>query len=278
MNKTIRKDRKSDPTSLRMMLGLLLALAILALLVFAASREADRMARAETVQAALAIERGAQLYELNCKTCHGAKGEGIGQLGPALSDEAFFTTRQAEVAWQDSLDSYIYSTMAHGRLIATRAKYAGNAMTAVMAPWLQEYGGPLRPDQLRSLTAFVLNWKDTALGKVKLVELELPKVNLSDPQTISRGKAVFMNHCAQCHTIEGVSTARQKGPDLSKAAGLAASRKSDLEPEQYLRESFLVPGAFVVKGFEPAALGYSCGGVITARDMDDVVGFLLSRN
>ena len=261
----------------RQILGWCLAVLLVLMLAYIALGESGRMERAEEQQAAAAIESGAALYELHCKTCHGANGEGIGQLGPALSDKKFFSERLAEVAWQDTLDSYIYSTMAHGRQIATRSMYAGNAMTAVMAPWLKEYGGPLRPDELRNLTAFLLNWKDTALGKVELVKLELPKVSLSDPQTIGRGKKVFTAHCASCHSIAGLNQARKKGPDLSQAAQLSAKRKPDMDPEAYLRESFLVPAEFVVPGFEASKLGYSCGGTLSVRELDDVIGFLLSQ-
>jgi hypothetical protein len=31
-----------------------------------------------------------------------------------------------------------------------------------MPPWHEEFGGPLRADQVSSLAAFVMNWKATA--------------------------------------------------------------------------------------------------------------------
>jgi mono/diheme cytochrome c family protein len=114
------------------------------------------------------------------------------------------------------------------------------------------------------------------LGQVHLIELEIPKVNLNDPQTVSRGKQVFVQHCGRCHTVSGLTEATLKGPELTRVAAVAASRRPDLSAEDYIRESFLIPNAYWVDGFEPQTVGQVCGGVISQREFDEVVAFLLS--
>jgi hypothetical protein len=199
-------------------------------------------------------------------------------LGPALSDKTFFTTRLTEVGWLDTLEAYIFAATAQGRLMATRPMYAGDGKTAVMAPWLDQYGGPLREDQIHNLAAFVMNWKPTALGETVLAELVVPKTNLNDPRTVKRGKQVFLENCGTCHSIQGIHTAKQQGPDLTDIAQTGESRQSDLSAEEYIRESFLLPNAFVVEGYDPQKLGYGCGGILSVSQLDEVTAFLLARD
>jgi mono/diheme cytochrome c family protein len=261
-------------------LGLLFTLALAAFLAQAAWREPARLAQAQRGQRATSVEIGATLYEANCRTCHGSRGEGVGQLGPALADKKFFTQRLAEVGWQDTLEAYIVAASSHGRLMATRPMYAGNATTAVMPPWRDRYGGPLRADQINNITAFILNWAPTALGEAELVELVVPKTKATDPQTIARGRKVFENNCAQCHRMEGQRKPEKAGPDLTHIASIAASRRPEAEmsAEEYIRESFLIPNAYVVAGFEADKVGHHCGGLLSARQLDEVAAFLLTQN
>ncbi|MEJ2639438.1 MAG: c-type cytochrome [Desulfosarcinaceae bacterium] len=260
-------------------IGVLCTLALTLVLTQAAIRETTRMERQQRRHWAAAIEAGAALYEANCRTCHGSRGEGVGQLGPPLANAKFFTDRLAEVGWQDTLKAYVIAASSHGRLMATRPMYAGNATTAVMPPWLDRYGGPLREDQIRDIAAFVINWKPTALGEVELVELVVPKTNAGDPQTISRGREVFRSHCAQCHLIAGANPPEKAAPELTHIATTARTRRAEMEmtAEAYIRESFLIPNAYVVEGFEPDKVGYHCGGLLSARQLDEVVAFLLTR-
>ena len=260
-------------------IGVMCTLSLTLFLAQAAIREPTRLERQQGRHRAAAIEVGATLYEANCRTCHGSRGEGVGQLGPPLADKKFFAERLAEVGWQDTLEAYVIAASSHGRLMATRPKYAGNATTAVMSPWLDRYGGPLREDQIGDIATFVLNWAPKALGEVELVELVVPKTNTGDPQTISRGREVFRGNCAQCHLIAGENKPDKTAPELTHIGTTARTRRAEIEmtAEAYIRESFLIPNAYVVAGFEPDTIGYHCGGLLSARQLDEVVAFLLTR-
>lgn len=253
------------------LLGTLFTIGVLALILVAANREEARMASAAAAQQAHAIEQGAALYTLHCSSCHGAAGQGIGALGPALNDEHFFTARLAEVGWPGSLRDYVINTTAAGRMVATRPLYAGDG-TVVMAAWREDYGGPLRADQIEAVAAFVLNWEATALGAYQLSPLPTPT---PDPAQLAEagGDQIFADAgCAGCHAVEGVYEGGD-GPDLSTVGAEAASRVEGQSAEEYLRESVLIPNAYVAKGY--AAPG-KCSAVLSEAQLDALAAYLLT--
>ncbi len=67
--------------------------------------------------------------------------------------------RLQEVGWSGTLKDYITSTVAAGRPLSGLYWSAGLSMPS----WGQAYGGPLRPDQVDDVVAFVLNFQDQAL-------------------------------------------------------------------------------------------------------------------
>ncbi|WP_028581754.1 c-type cytochrome [Desulfogranum japonicum] len=226
------------------------------------------------------ISQGAFLYQEHCRTCHGNRGEGIGQLGPTLHSKAFFSNRLGEVGWTGTLAEYVRASIALGRITATRPMYAGDEQTAVMPPWQDRYGGILRMDQIEQLSAFILNWRASALGKVQLVELPMPEIRLNDPHVVAAGQKVFQYHCGACHLAgrdEQGSNEKLIGPDLQHIGQVAANRVSDVSGEEYIRESYLVPMAYTVSGYENIPAEKRCQGVLKESELRQIVAFLLSR-
>ncbi len=255
-------------------LGLLLIVGAMALILFIGVNEPARLATEEIAQQARAIEVGASLYEANCSGCHGIQGEGIPGLCPPLNDEHFFTQRLEEVGYPGSLHDYIAATISGGRLVPTRPdKYAGK-----MPPWSQEFGGPLRPDQIENLTLFILNWEKTAKGEATL-EAATPPAPVAVPGAegaVERGKQVFIaNGCGACHTIEGVSSG-QVGPNLTRVGEVAAERVPGKPAEEYLREAVVSPDAFVVEGFQSGLMPQIYGTVLSQQQLDDLIAYLAS--
>lgn len=261
-----------------LMLGAFAALATLILLVVAGEAEASRMAVRERMQGAMRIEAGAALFSEHCRNCHGVNGEGVGQLGPALNDRAFFDGRLAEVGWPGTLDEYIRHAIAEGRITATRPLYAGDGSVA-MSAWAQVYGGPLRPDEIQNLAVYVRNWEATAAGRFKPAELVVPTPERGSSATqVARGGQLFVTAgCAVCHAAPGIGAGgaaeARTGPDLTHIAATAGSRVAGYSAEDYLRESFLIPNAFLVQAY---AANLGCGGVLTHEQLDDLVSYLLS--
>ncbi len=89
------------------------------------------------------------------------------------------------------------------------------------------------------------------------------------------GRLVFSTKgCSGCHTIAGTSTATI-GPDLTHIATVAATRKAPLSAEEYILESIMEPGVFVVAGFEP--LMPKLAEAIAEGELEDLVEFLLDQ-
>lgn len=92
----------------------------------------------------------------------------------------------------------------------------------------------------------------------------------------SAGKQIFSRiGCTACHTIADVEGAvGTVGPELSQVASVAGQRVSGLAAIDYLRESILEPGAYVVEGFAPLM---PAGLIDEGPDLDALVAFLLTQ-
>jgi len=252
---------------------LICAVLSVGLLSFIASQENGRMAQRDAAYQSRQIELGAALFQENCRSCHGVLGEGVGELGPAINDAAFFTNRLAEVYWPGTMEEYLIQTISLGRVTATRPLYVGDGAMA-MTPWLQIHGGPLRIDEVRALAAFVLNWEPGARGEFTYQAVAIPTPEVGDiAEQSARGQEVFTQAgCGECHAITGVSEG-QSGPALNGIGSAAAERQEGYSAEAYLRESVLIPNGFRLPGYEAAP---DCGGVVSQAQLEDLTMFLLS--
>lgn len=246
-----------------------------ALLVVIIATEPVRLQQARAEATGDEIERGALLYHDHCRSCHGVRGEGVGQLGPPLADTTFFTTRRTEVGWTSTLRSYILATIEHGRLMGTRPIYVGNGSTAVMPAWLDRYDGPLRSDQIQAIATFIHNWEDTALGQVQLEPLVLAETAPHDAKAISRGREVFIRSCASCHTFDDIKAASYAGPDLSNIDVPTSDKPDPADQQNYIQESVLIPEATIKSEYAEQADANPCGAILTVTELRDVIVYLL---
>ena len=258
-------------------LGIILVSLTTVMLVVYGFNEEERMAKESESQHARAVEVGAGLFENNCSGCHGLKGEGITGLCPPLNNGEFFTTRLKEVGWSGSLEDYIVSVVASGRAASTRPdEYAGQGNPAMPA-WADQYGGPLRADEIDSIAQFVLNWESTALEDVVLEELATPTPDpgeADDP--VARGQRVFLDTgCGGCHTIEGLS-AGTVGPIQTTIGTVAETRIPGMSAEDYIRESILDPSAYVVEGYPDNVMPKNYVELLEPDQLSDLVAFFLS--
>jgi mono/diheme cytochrome c family protein len=258
-------------------LGIILVSLTTIVVVFYAFNEEDRMATEAEAQHARAIEVGATVYENNCSGCHGPKGEGILGLCPPLNDGQFFTSRLEEVGWSGSLEDYIVSTVASGRTTSTRPdEFAGQGSPAMPA-WSDQYGGPLRPDQIQNVATFILNWESTALEEFVLEELATPTPSPEEEaDPVARGQRVYLESgCGGCHTIEGIS-AGTVGPDQTNIGSVAETRVPGMSAEDYILESIMDPSHFVAEGFPDDVMPKNYSELLASDEISDLVAFLLS--
>jgi mono/diheme cytochrome c family protein len=256
--------------------SIFVAFTAIALLVYGLNEE-NRMARYVEGQQADKIEVGAYLFELNCSECHGVFAEGRIGLAPALNDRVFFTERLNQLGWAGTMEDYVQATISSGRITSTRPdRYAGYGIPAMPA-WSENYGGPLRMDQIRAITAFIMNFEPIALGEVVMPEFPTP---LPPPEEeddpFLRGRRVFIDMgCAGCHAMEGISTS-VIGPPLTNIATVAGTRVPDLTAEEYIRQAILFPRLFMVEGY-PDIMPVDFGDRMTDQQFEDLIFFLMEQ-
>jgi len=194
----------------------------------------DMEARAKALKGR-EIEVGADLFGQYCYSCHGKRGEGLPGVAPAIDRKDLFDGRRAkQVGWAGSTEAFIKNTIAAGRPVPSRP----DLYAAKMPTWGQEYGGPMRPDQIDALVAFVLNWRDQApevdawppagtprptitpgpsptpapaVAGLNVLCQNIPAqyagkkspYKFDDRAVLTQGKQIYDNQCAACHGPAG---------------------------------------------------------------------------
>jgi mono/diheme cytochrome c family protein len=264
------------------LLGLLFIILSTVLLVYEGFKENDNLARTEIEQLAVSIETGASLYGDACAECHGIDGKG--GIGAPFNDPHFFDLgpegRIAELGWGGTLEDFIIATVSGGRPLSTRpGLYPGKGEGYAMPAWAEQFGGPFRPDQIRDLAKFILNWEAEATGQAMVARSPLVPPE-EDP--LLAGRIVFNAlGCPACHTIEGVSVG-PVGPELTNIATVAATRVDGMTAEEYIRESIVDPAAFISPDCptgpcaDPTIMPLNFADQVTEEQLANLVMYLLS--
>jgi mono/diheme cytochrome c family protein len=269
---------------IEIIIGIIMVMATSVILIYVGLTEETRMARFELGQRAQAIEVGAALFSDNCADCHGPKGEGVPGLCPPLNDSFFFTDRMEEVGWGGTLEDYIVAVISSGRIHSTRPQYVGGGVPAMPA-WSDNFGGPLRNDQIQTIATFVMNWESTA-GEITPpvligvsagtdITVELPEGDAQRGELLAASQG-----CTACH----IST--PTGPAWAAAAqepGIAERAETRLtQPDytgtaedghQYLFESIVLPNIYVVDGYSPI-MPADYDRTLTLQDIADLIAYM----
>jgi mono/diheme cytochrome c family protein len=256
-------------------IGLLLVLISSFVMVVYGVMETDRMGSRDGEILGESVEKGAELFETNCAPCHGDRGKGIPGIAPPLTEADFFTERLTAVGWNGTLQDYIIATVSTGRPVSTRPQLYVGAGVPAMPAWSQDYGGPLRPDQIRNIANYILSWEEAALSGEVIEVLATPTAVAVTPE--SRGQAVYAQMgCGACHTISGIS-AGTLAPNLTQIGTVAETRVEGMTAEEYITQSIIDPNAFVVEGFQPDLMPKTFGEQLTDEQLSDLVAFLLAQ-
>ena len=130
----------------------------------------------EAATAPATIQRGAEIYGRTCAVCHGDAGEGYkADRAPALANPAFLASAS---------DEFLISAIADGR--------AGTTMSA----WSARRGGPLTPENMGALIAFLRTWERGPRAKLD----ERPASG-----DAVRGAVHYEARCLSCHGEKGVA-------------------------------------------------------------------------
>ncbi len=290
----------------KILIGITGFFAILLLVGWVALNETGRMSEFTSQYEARSTERGATIFESNCASCHGLQGQGSGRA-PALNNPRLFDgARLTEVGWTGTLFDYVANAVAAGR------PNSGAYWPQAMPTWGEEFGGPLRPDQVQDVTRFVLNWETAALdeanpptvvqdfifpgirgeGDLQIMASGTPVgTNVQailaalPPGDAARGETLYTANelgCSSCHLSGAVA------PDTVGSFSRAQDRIATVPAlqgytvDQYLVESIVQPNAYLVpnegnrifstNGISIMQQDYSAR--IDLQDLADLVAFL----
>ena len=173
--------------------------------------EQSAMQKREVALRGREIEVGADLYGQYCAGCHGKKGEGIPTLAPAINRKDLLDgRREKEIGWSGSIPAFLKNTISAGRPMQSRP----DLYAARMPTWGNEYGGPMRPDQVDALVAFVINWNTAA-----------PEINAWPAPVAGGGPIAPPSPAPTASTVGGVYSRCQNIP--AAYAGKKSPYKSD---------------------------------------------------
>jgi mono/diheme cytochrome c family protein len=170
-----------------LIVGLILALLILAGFSFFLFTEDGRLEKAAAAFEEERIKHGREIYAEQCSTCHGIQGEG--GIGTTLNNKALL---------KNTFDEVFFSVIRSG------------VPSTQMPAWSVDFGGPLTDEEIRSVVDFMRAWEDTA------PEIE-PEVFVPSPE---RGALLFATTCEICHGENGLGG--ENGPAINAAGRLSA--------------------------------------------------------
>lgn len=227
-----------------------------------------------------------------------------------LAETPEWVTRLGQAQWAGTLESYITTTLVHGRA-QNRLLWGGNAMVA----WAQQAGGPLRPDQISDLASYILNWDKGSEWTVEDALLvnqyalmpraggggggEMAAAAGDDVQAIltaweeegiegdpERGKAIYESAqpserqellgCSACHAggVAAPDTETQWQTVVNDR--LTLGQFADYTPEQYIVESIVHPNDYIAPGYTAGVMPSNFASRMSVQDMADIVAYIRS--
>lgn len=293
---------------LKIVIGILSSLAAIVLMTLLLLTEETRMEAQTASWEGREIENGAALYYNNCASCHGPDGKGLLGRAPALNSHYFFTQRLADVGWAGSMYDYVELTVAAGRPSKTDTQWRQGADAVIMPTWGGIYGGPMRDDQVRAVTAYVMNWEAEALTQTAEEDPWQPFLDVPKPpeqQTIGepgepvaevvdeategpRDPEVLFNQpfpngmgCVACHNMAADQTSANRGPVGPHVGNLyenAQTRVAGLSAEEYIHQSIVEPNAHLVEGYMAGIMPQTFGEQMSEEEINAMVTWLIEQS
>lgn len=240
---------------IKIVIGTVAFMLTMIILGFAVLREPGRLEEFSHAYTGRSIETGARLFQSNCATCHGidgraeqcfdAAGNQIGCQGLPLNYAPLLcgdrSQRMQALNWEGSKQAFIHTTIAAGRF------------GTVMPTWSEQFGGPMRDDQVQDVTLYVLNWESEELCSEPIVTfdwpeevadfLALPDIQAGDPVN---GEALYLTYgCIGCHGDPAQPGTNEVGPWLGDIETVGETRVEGMSAEQYVYHSVLYPSDFI---------------------------------
>jgi mono/diheme cytochrome c family protein len=208
-------------------------------------------------------------------------------VAPSINTPDLFNGQRLQVmGFSGTVEEYLKGVISAGRPVPS----AGTNYPQRMPTWGEQYGGPLRDDQIEALVAFIMNWAEREAGPEPTQAMPPGEAVGTDihvslpPGDPAAGQALAESlGCSGCHVLSTVGPAwmAQGGEPGIGTRALARVGQDDYAggattPEEYLVEAILVPGSYIVPGFESVQMPTNYGERLTAQQLSDLVAYLLS--
>jgi mono/diheme cytochrome c family protein len=209
-------------------------------------------------------------------------------------------SRLANLGWGGGLNSYIYTTLVHGRPVSSYY------WPQPMAAWGQTAGGPLRSDQLQDLTQYIMNWdKGNNWTTEDLLAVVQWPINPVDPSTVvavagdprigsetpleevmvgladltgdpQAGQVLYNGAlaCAGCHINEAVAPLTEGTWTRTVEVRLAEPQFAGYTGEMYLAESIVHPNDYIVPGYPAGVMPQNFGDRLSYQELADLIAYL----
>ena len=223
----------------------------------------------------VAIDGAALFTQKGCIACHTIQDNPIarGTIGPDLTHFGIRTTLAAGVLEKDRFGENLTRWLRDPDDVKP-----GNIM-ARDAPVYQNPELALSNFDIAALGVYLRGLKPD-LGAEPTVTPPPPPPPSCSPPLLSlvpgdpeAGNELFVSQgCSACHLL---GEDRVIGPGLADIDTRAATRVEDLTAEQYICQSIVDPGAYVVEGF-PNAMPGTFGDVLSEQGIRDLIAYLLT--
>lgn len=156
-----------------------------------------------------------------------------------------------------------------------------------MPSFHENFGGPLREDQIRNIAAFIMNWEKTA----QAVDVNAPAADSVGTDIAvelpagdaAHGEALATSiGCAACHILAPVGPAWAASADLPGIGERGAQRIADPaytgsaeSAEQYILESIVQSGVFIVPNYANV-MPNNYGTTLGKQDVADLIAYMLT--
>ncbi len=282
---------------IKIVIGTVAFMLAMMVLGYSALREPSRMDRFTNAELGRSIEAGAEIFANNCATCHGvdataeecydAAGNQIACQGLPLNYNALLcgdrSQRMIDMDWDGTKANYVLSVVSAGR--------------GAMPTWLDQFGGPLRPDQVQNVTNFVLNYESETLCEAPVVTYDWPEFvadflagpDVTNPEgDPERGQELYAvtYGCTACHGLPDGSAPATLGPSLENIETDGATRVEGMDAMQYVYHSILYPSDHIAPDCPtgpcagpPSTMPSNFGSRMSEnpQDMADLLSYLFSE-
>lgn len=202
MPKDITNEEFESSTQRWKLAGLvLMGLFFLAFPVFRLYEPTQR-ADARAAQEGFLADQGADLFDANCSSCHGAAGSGA--IAPALGSKNYLDS---------ATDEQIQQQIAVG------------VLGTEMVPYSSQFGGPLNSQEITAIVTYLRSLEEDAV--------ENPNWHMPLADESLSGRDIYTLACSRCHGLD-LGGLEDGGPDIGP--GSEAVEDSDARLAKRVRE------------------------------------------